>query len=163
MKALIAASLALALAGNAHADGETCPASFLGAVVRAEAIPGGVTLEFRNGNSETLGLMRDQLRDIAQTIERHGTERQTASDTDRVDFPPVVFDIKDIVSGARVTVRMTRLGDLTAIRELAYGFVEYWKKSPCNTSDISDARDSEHMGLGTVDHYARARNPRRSR
>jgi hypothetical protein len=136
MKALIAASCVLALAGTARADGE-CPPSFQGAVVRANAVPGGVALEFRNGNKESVNPMRDQLRGIARMIEQHGTERQTASDTDEVDFPPVDITVKDIVLGARVTVRATRLGDLEAIRELAYGFVEYWKTSPCYAPAVS--------------------------
>lgn len=131
MKALIAASCVLALAATAQADDEECPAAFRGAKVTATKQPGGVTLDFRNGNHGIVADMRIQLRAVAEMIEEHGTQKQTAGETDEVEFPPVALDVKDIVLGARVTVRATRLRDIPAIRDLAFGFAEYWKTSAC--------------------------------
>jgi hypothetical protein len=145
MKALIAASCALALAVPAYAQEpppvEECPEAFRGATVRAAKVPGGVRLEFRNGDKVRLVEMRQQLREISEMIEQHGTQQQTSSEQDEVEFPPVDIDVKDIVLGARVTVRASRLRDLPAIRELAFGFAEFWKTSACNTPLVS-LRDS---------------------
>jgi hypothetical protein len=142
MKFLIAAGCALALAVSAQTaaadDGEQeCPVAFQGATVKAHKMPGGVRLEFRNGNRGIVDDMREQLRAIAEMIEQHGTAQQTTSEQDEVDFPPVDIDVKDIVLGARVTVRATRLRDIPALRELAFGFEEFWKSSPCNTPLVS--------------------------
>ncbi len=140
MRLLIAAGCALALAVSAQtaaADDEECPVAFQGATVKAEKLPGGVLLEFRNGNRGIVEDMREQLRAIAEMIEQHGTAQQTAGEEDEVDFPPVAIDVKDIVLGARVTVRATRLRDIPALRELAFGFAEFWKTSPCNTPLVS--------------------------
>lgn len=136
MKALIAASCVLVLTTTAYADDE-CPRAFLGAKVTAAKHPGGVTLEFRNAHREVVQEMREQLRAVAEMIEQHGTEMQTSSEEDVVEFPPVDIDVKDIVLGARVTVRASRLRDLPAIRELAFGFAEFWKTSPCVESLVS--------------------------
>lgn len=150
MRALIAASCALALAVPVRAtsaptpdDGEDapvieeCPEAFRGAAVRAELVPGGVRLDFRNGNKATVNEMREQLRAIGEMIEEHGTERQTAGEADEVEFPPVDIEVKNIVLGARVTVRASRLRDLPAIRELAFGFAEFWKTSACSEPLVS--------------------------
>lgn len=151
MKFLIVAGCALAAAVTAQiasaedkgitiagaADEEECPAAFQGATVKAEKMPGGVRLEFRNGNRAIVDDMREQLRAIGEMIEEHGTQTQTASEDDEVEFPPVDIDVKDIVLGARVTVRASRLRDLPALRELAFGFAEFWKTSPCNTPLVS--------------------------
>ena len=32
---------------------------------------------------------------------------------------------------SRVTVRAARFSDIPALRELAFGFAEFWKRSPC--------------------------------
>jgi hypothetical protein len=128
MKALILASCVLA-ATPAHADDDECPQAFRGARVRAENSPGGVHLVFRN--RANVSLMREQLRQIADMLERHGTERQTSSEDEEVEFPPVDIEVKDIALGARVTIRVSRLRDLTSVRELAFGFAEYWKGSVC--------------------------------
>jgi len=134
MKALIAASCMFALVGAARADdgNAECPAPFQGAAVSAAKAPAGVTLEFRNGERSAVTEMREQLRAVAGMIEQRGTERMTVSETDAVEFPPVAIDVKDTLMGARVTVRATRLSDISAIRDLAFGFAEYWKTSPCN-------------------------------
>lgn len=153
MKLLIAAGCALAVAVTAQiasadksgsgitiadaADEEECPAAFQGATVKAMKMPGGVRLEFRNGNRAIVDDMREQLRAIGSMIEEHGTQTQTASEDDEVEFPPVDIDVKDIVLGARVTVRASRLRDIPALRELAFGFAEFWKTSPCNTPLLS--------------------------
>jgi hypothetical protein len=137
MKPLITATCMLALASPALADDVDCPAAFKGATVRAEKSPAGVTLEFRNGDHANVVPMREQLRAVALMIEQHGTERQTESETDAVDFPPVDIDVKDVVLGARVTVRATRLSDISPIRELAFGFAESWKSSSCYAPLVS--------------------------
>lgn len=146
MKTLIAASCALALAVPAYADQavddeappmEECPLAFRGANVRVEKVPGGVKLEFRNGNKGFVEQMREQLRSIGEMVEQHGTERQTSGDDEEVEFPPVDVEVKDIVLGARVTVRASRLSDLPKIRDIAFGFAEFWKTSPCNEPLVS--------------------------
>ena len=134
MKILIAASCLLAVAaGTATADdGDECPEAFRGATVRAQKQPGGVSLEFRNGNRAAVQDMRDQLRAVADMIEQHGTERMTSGEDDEeVDFPPVAIGVTDIVLGARVTVRATRLRDIPTIRALAFEFAANWKTSVC--------------------------------
>lgn len=108
----------------------------------AEKSPGGVRLEFRNGNRQSVALMREQLREIADMLERHGTERQTSGEDEEVEFPPVDIDVKDIALGARVTVRVSRLRDLTSVREMAFGFAEYWKGSVCGQEPLVSVRET---------------------
>lgn len=142
MKALILAGCVLAATAPAHADDNECPPAFRGARVSAENSPGGVRLEFRNGNRASVDLMRSQLREIADMLERHGTERQTSGEDEEVEFPPVDIDVKDIALGARVTVRVSRLRDLTSVRELAFGFAEYWKGSVCGQEPLVTLRET---------------------
>lgn len=134
---VIATSLLVLTASSAHADEQECPTAFRGAKLTAAKSPGGVTLEFRNQNRDALGLMREQLREVADMVEQHGTQKQTASEDEEVEFPPVDIDVKDVSLGARVTVRASRLRDLTAVRELAFGFAEYWKTSACVEQFVS--------------------------
>jgi hypothetical protein len=142
MKPLIIASCMLALAATASAQAtEECPPAFKGAKVTARLHPSGARLEFRSGNRATMALMRYQLREVATMLEEKGTKRQTVSDTEEVEFPPVDIEVKNITAGALVTVRVTRLQDLTPIRELAFGFAEYWNSSMCGTPPMVSARE----------------------
>ena len=59
------------------------------------------------------------------------SQYRLTSEDDEVEFPPVDVNVKDIGAGARVTVRAARLRDIPAIRELAFGFAEFWKTSAC--------------------------------
>ena len=86
--------------------------------------------------------MRLQLREVAAALERKGTQKQTTSDAETVEFPPVDIDVKNTTSGARVTVRVSRLRDLTPVRELALSFAEYWKSSPCAAPTMVSRRES---------------------
>lgn len=140
MKPWIIASCLLALAGTAYADEEECPPAFRGAKVTAQLHPSGAQLDFRSGNRANLPMMRVQLREVAVVLEEKGTEKQTSSDAETVEFPPVDIDVKNTTSGALVTVRVTRPGDLTPIRELAFGFAEFWKSSVCVAPPVIGVR-----------------------
>lgn len=142
MRLIIAASACLvAFAGAAHAEDE-CPIAFQGAKVSAAKLRQGVSLEFRNPNRAHVPLMRAQLREIAELIEQQATQTQTTGAEDEVvEFPPVDITVKDIVLGARVTVRAARASDVPALRELAFGFAEFWKTSPC-VAPLVSMRDS---------------------
>ena len=132
MRSIIVAGALLALVSPAHADEEQeCPTAFQGALVVAAKVRQGVQLEFRNPNRSQVKDMRLQLREVAEMIEQQGTLQQTVSDDDEVDFPPVDLAVKDIALGARVTVRAARMRDIPALRELAFGFAEFWKTSSC--------------------------------
>lgn len=69
-------------------------------------------------------------------IEQNGT-KQTTSDAEVVEFPPVDIDVKDITLGARVTVRASRLRDRGVVRDLALGFAEFWSRSSCTERKVS--------------------------
>jgi hypothetical protein len=129
----IASILCVAMSSPALADDEEqeCPMAFQGAHVSAVKTPEGVALDFKNSDTTQLPMMRAQLRELAVLVEQRSTLTQTASVDDEVDFPPVDLGVKDIAQGARVTVRAARLRDIPALRELAFGFAEFWKRSPC--------------------------------
>jgi hypothetical protein len=133
MRAILAASACVvALAAPVHADESECPAPFQGVKVSAADIPDGVSLDFQNPNRAHVRQMRVQLREVAEMLEQHGTQVQTTgTDDEHVEFPPVDLDVKNITAGARVTVRAARLRDVPVIRELAFGFAEFWGESPC--------------------------------
>lgn len=124
-------------AADTIGDVSECPLPFQGARVTASKVPDGVVLDFKNPNRDQLGHMRDQLREVAILLEQRSTQQQTASFDEPVDFPPVDLAVKDIVLGARVTVRAGRFRDIPAIRNLAFGFVRYWKQSPCAETLVS--------------------------
>jgi hypothetical protein len=139
MRGFIAVSVCLvALTGEAVAETEQaeqeCPMAFQGARVKATKLREGVAIEFRNTNRAQLQDMRDQLREVADMIEQQSTMTQTASLDDAVEFPPVDLAVSDIAQGARVTVRAARFRDIPALQELAFGFAEFWKSSPCSAT-----------------------------
>jgi hypothetical protein len=131
---ILASTFCAALTGTALADDEVeseCPVAFVGARVSAVKTPEGVALEFKTSDKVQLPQMRAQLREVAMLIEERSTLTQTVSADEAVDFPPVDMAVKDIAHGARVTVRAARFSDIPALRELAFGFAEFWKRSPC--------------------------------
>lgn len=138
MRSIIVAGAFLALVNPAHADqDEECPTAFQGARVVAAKVREGVQIEFRNPNRTQVQAMRVQLREVAEMIEQQSTLQQTASDDDEVEFPPVDLAVKNIALGARVTVRAARMRDIPALRELAFGFAEFWKTSACVSPLVS--------------------------
>lgn len=149
MRMLIATAACLfGLSGGALADdrgddaedtGEitSCPVPFQGARVTVVNVPDGVAIEFKNANRAQVKDMRDELRQVAIMLEQRSTQLQTTSFDEPVDFPPVDLAVRDIVLGARVTVRAGRFRDIPAIRNLAFGFARYWKQSPCRDVFVS--------------------------
>ncbi len=137
MRSIIAASVFLvALAGAAQAD--ECPAAFQGAKVTAAKLPEGVSLEFRASHRQLIPLLREQLREVADMLEQQSTQTQTTgADDEHVEFPPVDVAVKDVALGARVIVRAGRFSDVPALRELAFGFAEFWKTSACSAPLVS--------------------------
>jgi hypothetical protein len=105
--------------------------------VSVSNVPDGVAIEFKNPNRDQVKDMRDQLRQVAIMLEQRSTQLQTTSFDEPVDFPPVDLAVRDIVLGARVTVRAGRFRDIPAIRNLAFGFARYWKQSPCREVFVS--------------------------
>jgi hypothetical protein len=138
MRTIIAASIWLvALAGPAQAD-EECPQAFQGAKVTASKLTEGVSLEFRASHRALIPLLREQVREVADMIEQHSTQTQTTgADDEQIEFPPVDLSVNDVALGARVTVRAARLQDIPALRELAFGFAEFWKTSVCAAPLVS--------------------------
>jgi hypothetical protein len=134
MRTIFMASIfCVALSAPAFADDEQeCPMAFQGARVSAMKTREGVALEFKTSDTTQLPMLRAQLREVAAMIEERSTLTQTASMEDEVDFPPVDLGVKDIAQGARVTVHAARLRDIPALQELAFGFAEFWKRSPCS-------------------------------
>jgi hypothetical protein len=133
---ILASIFCVAVTSPALADDEEqeCPMAFQGARVAAMKTREGVALEFKNANDTQLPQMRAQLREVAVMIEQRSTLTQTASIDDEVEFPPVDLGVQNIAQGARVTVRAARLRDIPALRELAFGFAEFWKTSPCSAT-----------------------------
>jgi hypothetical protein len=136
MRMIMASIFCVAVSAPAFADEEDvdqeCPIAFQGARVSALNTREGVALEFRTSNPTQLPMMRAQLREVAEMIEQRSTLTQTSSIDGEVDFPPVDLGVRDIAEGARVTVHAARLRDIPALRELAFGFAEFWKRSPCS-------------------------------
>lgn len=122
---------------SARADDE-CPDAFRGAAVKTAPIDDGVTLTFTTAAAR-LELMRSQLREIAMMLEQKGTETQTASYDEDVEFPPVDLDVKDVDGGARVSVRASRPRDIPELRELAKSFEVYWQTSACRGDEVAKA------------------------
>lgn len=129
---IMASTVCVALSSPALAqEEEECPLAFQGARVSAVKTDEGVALVFKNSNRTQLPLMRAQLREVADMIEQRSTLTQTASADEPVEFPPVDMAVRDISQGARVTVRAARFRDIPVLREIAFGFAEFWKRSPC--------------------------------
>lgn len=123
---------------TARADGD-CPEAFRGAAVSTASIHDGVTLTFTTG-ANRLELLRDQLREVAMMLEQKGTEVQTASYDEDVEFPPVDLDVRDIDGGAIVRVRASRPRDIPELRELAKSFQRYWQTSSCQGDGVAFAK-----------------------
>ena len=136
MKLPILTSLLL-VAGThvVHAEPD-CPDAFRGAAISSSQIRDGVSLTFQT-DAGKVHLMREQLRELAMMIEQKGTEVQTASYEEEVEFPPLDIDVKDIGGGAKVSVRASRPRDLPELRELASSFQRYWDSSTCHGNEIA--------------------------
>jgi len=120
---------------SARAD-DDCPDAFRGAAVTTAVIEDGVALSFTTA-ADRLEPMRDELREVAMMLEQKGTEFQTASYDEDVEFPPVDLDVKDIEGGARVSVRASRPRDIPELRELAKTFEQYWQTSACHGDEVA--------------------------
>jgi hypothetical protein len=136
MKLPILTSLLL-VAGTHIVQAEPdCPDAFRGAAISSAQIRDGVALTFQT-DATKVELMRDQLRELAMMIEQKGTEVQTASYEEEVEFPSLDIDVKDIGGGAQVNVRASRPRDIPELRELASSFQRYWDSSSCHGNEVA--------------------------
>jgi hypothetical protein len=115
-----------------------CPDAFRGAAITTNQIHDGVALTFTTDGTK-VDIMRDQLRELAMMIEQKGTEVQTASYDEDVEFPSLDIDVKDMAGGALVSVRASRPRDIPELRELATSFQRYWDASSCHGDDVAKA------------------------
>lgn len=115
-----------------------CPDAFRGAAISTNQIHDGVTLTFTTDGTK-VDLMRDQLRELAMMIEQKGTQQQTASYDEDVEFPSLDIDVKDTTGGALVSVRASRPRDIPELRELATSFQRYWDASSCHGDEVAKA------------------------
>lgn len=131
-RTVLAALLFVAMPHVSYAgDEEECPEAFRGASITAADIHDGVTLTFTTEHARILQL-RDELRSVATMLEQKGTEVQTASYDEDVEFPPVDLEVYDVDGGARVSVRASRPRDIPELRVLARSFERYWEGSKCH-------------------------------
>lgn len=137
MKSLLTSILIVATAHIAHAETD-CPPAFQGAAISSAQIHDGVSLTFRT-DATKVDMMREQLRELAAMIEQKGTEVQTASYDEDVEFPSLDIDVKDIGGGAQVSVRASRPRDIPELRELATSFERYWDASSCKGDEVAKA------------------------
>ena len=121
-------------------DSKECPDAFRGASITTTNIHDGVSLTFTTEHAR-IAKLRDELRAVAMELEQRGTEVQTASYDEEVEFPPIELDVFDINGGARVSVRASRPRDIPGLRELATSFAKYWATSECN-GDVVVQRES---------------------
>ena len=122
-------------------DSKACPDAFRGASITTANIHDGVTLTFTTEHAR-IEKLRDMLRAVAMELEQRGTEVQTASYDEDVEFPPIELDVFDVNGGARVNVRASRPRDIPGLRELALTFTKYWATSECN-GDVVVQRESQ--------------------
>ena len=115
-----------------------CPDAFRGAAISTNQIHDGVALTFTTEGTK-VDLMRDQLRELAMMIEQKGTQMQTASYDEDVEFPSLDIDVKDTAGGALVSVRASRPRDIPELRELATSFQRYWDASSCHSDEVAKA------------------------
>jgi len=135
MKSLLTSLLIVATAHIAHAEPD-CPDAFRGAAISSAQIHDGISLTFQT-DATKVELMREQLRELAMMIEQKGTEVQTASYDEDVEFPSLDIDVKDIGGGAKVSVRASRPRDIPELRELATSFERYWEASSCKGDEVA--------------------------
>lgn len=136
---ILLTSLALVVAAPHIVRAETdCPDAFRGAAIKSTEIHDGVALTFTTDGSK-VEIMRDQLRELATMIEQKGTQVQTASYDEDVEFPSLDIDVKDMAGGALVSVRASRPRDIPELRELATSFQRYWDASSCRGDEVAKA------------------------
>lgn len=119
-----------------------CPDAFRGAAITSSQIHDGVALTFTTEGAK-VDIMRDQLRELAMMIEQKGTQVQTASYDEDVEFPSLDIDVKDMAGGALVSVRASRPRDIPELRELATSFQRYWDASSCRGDEVAKAPPAE--------------------
>src|SRR5690242_19055955 len=70
-------------------DVEQCPEAFRGVRLDVKQTHDGVTLDFYNPNRASVAEMREQVREVAELIERHSLQTQATGLHDEGDIPPV--------------------------------------------------------------------------
>ncbi|HUS27364.1 MAG TPA: hypothetical protein VMZ53_02615 [Kofleriaceae bacterium] len=133
-RTVLAALLLVAIPHTSFAGEPTddeCPEAFRGASISAGDLRDGVTLTFTTEHTRILQL-RSELRSVATALEQKGTEMQTSSYEEDVEFPPVDLEVFDVDGGARVSVRASRPRDIPELRVLAKSFEKYWSTSTCH-------------------------------
>lgn len=94
----------------------------------------GVAFKFTTPKKENVKELRELLTDAADVIEEHSkmTEEQRAvTDPAAAQIPPLDISVKNVGSGARVTIRAQRAEDIEPLREQARNFEEFWETSEC--------------------------------
>jgi hypothetical protein len=131
------------------ADVEDCPEAFRGASISTADIRDGVTLTFTTEHAR-IAIMRDELRTVASMVEQKGTEVQTTSYEEDVEFPPLDLEVFDVTGGARVSVRASRPRDIPELRVLAKSFEKFWATSKCNgfPSSRGNAQSKRRLPIG---------------
>jgi hypothetical protein len=151
---VLAALLLVATPHIAMAE-EDCPEAFRGASISTSDIRDGVTLTFTTEHAR-IALMRTELRTVASMVEQKGTEVQTTSYEEDVEFPPLDLEVFDVIGGARVSVRASRPRDIPELRVLARSFEKFWATSKCNGDVLVEVPKQK-----PAKQPRRSRNPRR--
>ena len=113
-----------------------CPDAVRGVDMARETVRGGVAFKFTTSNRLQLPSLRALLREAATMIEHHSKLAALHPEQMPVhggvpSFPVVDIDVKDIATGARITVHAENTDELPALRELGTAFEEFWDKNAC--------------------------------
>ena len=116
------------------APAEECPEFLRGVDLSLQDVKRGVAFKFTTPKQENVKELRQLLTDAADVIEEHSKmtdEQRAMTDPAAAQIPPLDIAVKNVGSGARVTIRAQRAEDVEPLREQARNFEEFWETSEC--------------------------------
>lgn len=111
-----------------------CPEFLRDVDLSIKDVKSGVTFQFTTPRKENVKELRELLTDAADVIEEHSNmsdQQRAMTDPAAPEIPPLDISVKNVNSGARVTIRAERSQDIEPLREQARNFEEFWDSSEC--------------------------------
>lgn len=138
---IVAATL-FGLAGTSQAQPQTqpeteadveCPDFVRGAKLSMRDIDGGVEIKITTPWTVHLQPLRDLLHQLAVVVEDHTHSVRMVQEEGEI--PPVDINVKDVASGALITVKADSAKHVPLVREQAKMLDEFWQSSECINGD----------------------------
>lgn len=112
---------------------EQCPHFVRGSKLAVSDVERGVSVKLTSAQSANVPQLRDMAREFERVMEQQIAQQSTenASGSAQGRIPPLDISVKDVASGAVVTVLAEHSEDVGRVRKQAHEVESFWKSSAC--------------------------------